>query len=928
MFESVPSTIRIKRNWCVHRTDGERPKVPHAPGGYKLQWSIPANWINFSEAKKAYLDGSKLSDGHKCKFDGIGYFISREKDAKLDVYAIDLDHCRNPDTLEIDQWAKDLLAKLDSYSEVSPSGTGVHVFVKGMLPENSKNTNDQMKDKNRIEVFVNKHHITVTGDRLEEYPSTIEDRSQTIETIYNEVLEVKAARKKELKQDKVKKSRVIYDAKEEAKRKYVSSAIEDEMRILKDTSEGGRNNQLNRSAFAIGQFVGAHYVSEREAIRELERAAIAAGMGEKDGIAATIRSGLQDGMLNPRIIPENNDPQTTLPKVLSNPQIVVEDSPKKQAIASLLVNIAVKNCIELWHTPNNECYITVPKNSHKEHYKLSSKATKIWLGKQGHELMEKVISGSTIKDAVNVLEGMAIYEGKEYALGIRKAQIGDKIYVDLGDATWRAVEIDRSGWRIINECPVKFKRSKNALALPMPERGGEIDDLRGLINAANDDNWILILAWLSQAFWCRGPYAHMYLRGSHGTLKTYMMKVLKTITDPSTTTERNLTKSEQDTAIAMGSESIPCFGNLSGISNGMADLFCIGSTGGVFARRALYTDDEEAVTNVKCILLMNGIDDLGQRGDLLDRTIVLDLEKIENRRTEEDVNAEIEEKKARLFGCLLDMTVLGLDNIDSIELEDPPRMADFSKWTCACLGNAAKRFMEIYTEARENTSIDLAETNRLPSAIHSFVRNQPDKKWSGNASLLLSSVNYYAGIIPGHELEDWPTTPDKMGSELRRFAPALEASGIFTTYKRTAGKRIITITAKCATDGTSGTKETQKKTHSDDTGDTNDTIVSLNLKEKKDVVVRNVVELEKTWGKNGGTSVTSEPDSDFDHFDESHGGTSDQYEVSHEKQSTFKRIMDRLQKGSRPVTNIMVRMAMLDAGYDMSSQEIAKMMKR
>ena len=142
MFESVPDTMRIKRNWCVHRTDGERHKVPHAIGGYKLQWSIPANWINFIEAKKAYLDGLKLPDGHKCKFEGIGYFISREKDAKLDIYAVDLDHCRNPENGTIDQWAKDILTRLNSYSEISPSGTGVHVFIKGMLRGDTKNTNE------------------------------------------------------------------------------------------------------------------------------------------------------------------------------------------------------------------------------------------------------------------------------------------------------------------------------------------------------------------------------------------------------------------------------------------------------------------------------------------------------------------------------------------------------------------------------------------------------------------------------------------------------------------------------------------------------------------------------------------------------------------------------------------------------------------
>jgi hypothetical protein len=928
----------------VHRTDGEKPKVPHAIGGYKLQWSIPANWINFIDAKKAYMDGLKLPDGHKCKFEGLGYFISREKDAKLDVYAVDLDKCLNKETGEIAPWAKDLLTQLDSYSEVSPSGTGVHVFVKGMLPEGSKNTNDQMKDKNRVEVFTNKHHITITGNRLEEYPSTIEDRSHTIEAIYNEVLEVKAAKKKEIKQDKVKKSRVIYDGEAEAKKKYVAAAIEDEISILASTSEGSRNKQLNESAFSIGQFVGAHLIGRHEAERALSRAARSCNMDEaKDGIEATIKSGLDAGEQNPRKIPDNPLPeQKTLPemkiveeKIKISPALIESESPKKEAIANVLVKLAIKNSFELWHTVNNDAYITVPVNNHKEHYKLSSKsrAIRIWLGRVGSDYMDKTVGGSTIKDVINVLEGKAIYDGKEYELHIRKAQYDNKIYVDMGDAAWTVIEISKDGWKIIKECDVKFKRSKNMLPLPMPERGGEIDDLKDLINATNEENWILTLAWLTQAFWCRGPYAHLYLRGPQGTMKSYIMKILKTISDPSAAIKRNLTNSEQDTAIALGSESITCFDNLSGIIDRLADLFCIASTGGVSAKRALYTDDEESVIRMKCAILMNGIDDLGQRGDLLDRTIVLDLEKAAFRKTEKEIDAEIEEKKSKLLGALLDMTAQGLENIDSIELEDPPRMADFASWACACLDGAAKRFMEIYTESRTNSSIDLADLNRLPSAIYSFVRNRPDKMWKGSASLLLADINHYAGIRPGYELEGWPTTPDKMGSELRRFSPSLETKGIFTTYAKSNGKRIIVLTAR----DPSGPEDTPIDTLPKEGQETlRDTRASTNpLKEKgglKGNKDSGTLDKENLLAKHSDPRGPVSTDNGYCSDATWMGGPGEEtlgkieMETPTEKQSTFVRVLARLQKGTKPVTPIMVRIAMSDAGYDLSANDIKELM--
>lgn len=881
-FDHVPKSITIKRNWCVYRRDGDRPKVPHAPAGYKMAWSIPANWITFEQARNAYIAGLELPEGHKNRFDGIGFFISREKDAKLDIYGIDLDHCRNKETGEIDQWAKDVLNKLNSYSEISPSGEGIHIFVRGMLPEGTKNTNDRMKDKNRIEVFVDKHHITVTGNRLREYPEGIEDRSSIIEEIYNEVMEVKRSLNSKNKEKKIKTKRIIYDARAEAKKKYVAAAIESELSILRGTPEGDRNNQLNRSAFAIGQFVGGHYIVEREAVRELERAARAAGMTDKDGIEATIRSGLDDGKQNPRDIPDSEDgrSQQALPQILVTSEDKKRkgiDSDDKESEATKLVKLAILNSFEIWHTQDGDAYITLPVNSHREHFKLSTKAVRTWLGRLGREMMGGTPSISAIKDAVNVLEGIAFYEGQEYKLFVRKAEINGKIYVDLGDTTWKAVEISEDGWKIINDCPVRFKRSRNSLPLPIPEKGGEIDDLRPLINADTEENWILVLAWLSQAFWCQGPFAHLYLRGTQGTAKSFMMMILKAISDPSAAIKRRLPKSERDVSIALGSESIPCFDNMSGVTDHIADLLCVASTGGVSTQRALFTDDEEAVIHIKCPIIANGIEDLGQRGDLLDRTIVLDLETIpeESRKTEKEILAEIEEKKAKLFGSLLDLTVVGLNNIGTIEIKNPPRMADFALWACACLGDSASEFLKTYTQSRENTSLDLADLNRLPAAIYSYVNTRQDKIWTGSASLLLSELNQYVGVFPGKEPVDWPRTPDKMGSELRRYTQALRVKQITVDYKRSGKARNIILKAS-----PSVTRESHDKTQDGDAMTLYDT--TLEKRSIKRSVHRDTDKESNnvTYIVNSNQSVTSVIESQHSENGVSHGGSSVTSEVS------------------------------------------------
>jgi hypothetical protein len=643
-----------------------------------------------------------------------------------------------------------------------------------------------------------------------------------------------------------KKRRVVYDAREAAKKKYAKKAFEDEIEVLRSTSEGSRNDQLNISALKIGSLVGSGYITRFEAERELARTARAIGLDSSE-IPTTIESGLGDGIKTPRVIPDQEE-QTPLPaKVL---QIQKSKPPKeeKESISTKLVNLAETNSIELWHTPGNDAYITLLVNLHKEHYRISSKAVKTWMGRLGHDLLGETVSVSAIKDAVNVLEGMAIYDGKEYQLHVRKAKCDGKIYVDLGDPDWHVIEISVSGWKVVKDCPIRFRRAKNALPLPIPTKGGNIEDLRPLVNASNDDNWILTKAWLTQAFWCEGPYAHLYFRGTQGTAKSYMMACLKAISDPSAAIKRRVPKSERDAAIALGSESIPCFDNLSGISDPIADLFCVASTGGVSTQRALFTDDEEAIIHIHCPIIANGIDDLGQRGDLLDRTIVIDLDPIaeSERKPEKEIEAAISERKASLLGALLDITVRGLQNIGSVKLDNLPRMADFAEWAYACLGDEGQDFLTVYTETRASGIMDLAENNRLPMAVYSFINSKDGKLWEGNSSLLLAELNQYLHIYPGSEPQDWPRTPDKMGAELRRFTPALMAKAVSVSYKRTAKARVI-----CLTLSPSVTKESLKKPLDGDGVYTNDSILS------KKVVYRDNIHSDM-GGMKGGSIESKE----------------------------------------------------------------------
>ena len=120
--------------------------------------------------------------------------------------------------------------------------------------------------------------------------------------------------------------------------------------------------------------------------------------------------------------------------------------------------------------------------------------------------------------------------------------------------------------------------------------------------------------------------------------------------------------------------------NLSHLQPELQDAFCTLATGGGFADRTLYTNKEETIIEVKRPVVLNGISVLVTAQDLLDRTLHIDLPRILKRKTEKDIEIELEENKQRIFGGLLDLLAKALQILPSVKIdqEDLPRMADFS----------------------------------------------------------------------------------------------------------------------------------------------------------------------------------------------------------------------------------------------------------
>lgn len=143
-------------------------KVPYTPDAGRASATDPTTWTSFEGA----CAGS---------FDGIGFCLSEDDPHCV----VDLDNCRDPKTGEIEVWAAKIVSRLDSYTEISPSGRGVHVWMRAEKPGPRCRLESQ-NGLRRIEIYDRDQFITVTGNRLPGSPESIEERGEELRALYVE----------------------------------------------------------------------------------------------------------------------------------------------------------------------------------------------------------------------------------------------------------------------------------------------------------------------------------------------------------------------------------------------------------------------------------------------------------------------------------------------------------------------------------------------------------------------------------------------------------------------------------------------------------------------------------------------------------------------------------------------------------------------
>jgi hypothetical protein len=536
--------------------------------------------------------------------------------------------------------------------------------------------------------------------------------------------------------------------------------------------------------------------------------------------------------------------------------------------ATELVNLVTEAGIELWHNADMVGYATILVGDHQEHWPIRSRAFKIWLARRYYEKYDTAVSSQPMQDALGVLDGTALFAGPEYKTYVRVAEAAGTIYIDLANPLWEYAEIDADGWRVVPSVPVRFRRRKGMEPLPHPTKGGSLNELRPFVNATDDD-WTLVVAWLVGAAHPYGPYAVLNITGEHGTAKSTIVRVLRRALDPNEAETPGPPTDSRDLAIAAENRWIVGYDNLSSLRPGLSDDFARLATGSGFGTRMLYENDEEMIFKACRPVVLDSIEDVVVRPDLLDRSLIVRPPFIpeENRKPEKKFWTEFEEARPRIVGALFDAVSCAVRRHDEVVLESLPRMADFTHWVVAAepkLGIDEGSFLRAYRDNRAQGQNLAIESDAAFAAIFEFVKTE--KHWTGSAAQLAGALVERCFPDGKRPPKGWPTDGYKMAGCLQRAAPVLRAHGVTVTHNPSGRPRTWTLSVEAhpspntRTRSNTGDEGNEVTEAPSDQGEQPDTFDATSTDEGDDATSPGA-------GDEAGDGPDTPPDQHFDTFD-------------------------------------------------------------
>jgi hypothetical protein len=429
-----------------------------------------------------------------------------------------------------------------------------------------------------------------------------------------------------------------------------------------------------------------------------------------------------------------------------------------------------------------------------------------WLRRLMWEHEERAVNGEYLKTAAGTLAAHAEFSGGVRELHTRAAWHEGTLYYELGPG--RVVRVGSAGWGIAEKPQVLFRRLSNLKPLPDPEAGGSLGVFADLVNLRNERNRRLFTAYLATV-----PLPHigrpiLNAAGAMGSGKTTLGRVVKRTWDP--TAPETVRLDPRDFLQKASHAYAVMLDNQNSIPEWASDTLCRLVTGEADSKRRLYTDDEDVIIELRRAVLLNGINVPTDRGDVLDRSLVVELDRIPDRerRTEEELWERFEAEHPKLLGAFFGVLAEAIALKPSIKLSRRPRLADWGEYAAAVyevMGWGAEQFLEDWDDVVKVQNQATLDGSPVAQTVLKFMEDKTE--YTASASELHKKLAVVAEDLGVERDRAWPKSARWLWKRLKEVLPVLVAAGI--EAHRTEVNSCTTITLRqtpidVATDATEG----------------------------------------------------------------------------------------------------------------------------
>ena len=496
-----------------------------------------------------------------------------------------------------------------------------------------------------------------------------------------------------------------------------------------------------------------------------------------------------------------------------DPKDVGEKEGKQKEITSLVK----ENIVDLFVEQFNRPHIGIKIKEHVEILGLDSQRFKNWLYRFFH-VNTGEISSEQVENTIKVLKSEAEFNDnrKKLELRVAKAATDDyTFYYDLTNSDWSAVKIAPHSWSIENNPPILFRRYSNQLPqvypisslLTVDDKDDKIlDKFVDLLNVKDDDNKLLLKCYIVSLFIPGIAKPILMLHGEQGSAKSTLQELIKMLVDPSIVKTLTFPRDINELIQKLSHNYIAYFDNVSVIKEWISDALCRGVTGTGYSKRQLYTDDDDIIYFFQRCIGFNGINLAATKADLLDRGIIIQLERIpkDKRRKIEDILNDFENLRPRLLGYIFDILVKVLMVKQKGGIKIPNglnRMADFEEYAeiiARCMGYSENELLRVY---QDNIGIQIEEAIQASPLSMSVVELMNNKdngdEWIGTATDLYLELGNIAETklkINIQKIKFWPKSANYLSRRLNEVKTNLREKGILIeNYKDKKGDRKIKI---------------------------------------------------------------------------------------------------------------------------------------